>query len=273
MKYTKAKKTELSNFFILGAVIFIGLFSVLFLKVNVKNCLYRNQTVLPSKSSETMSLKTFLFSSTPNITVINDNCTPYIVEDDIVNYTTSYYSLALPYNTKFYITKKETAETSKRLLIGLKQLYRQTRSNGVLKEHDIKEFHNLIDALDNIIIAQENIERHIKESQKDLTKLRRDKIEENIDLITSEQGELLIKATHQQDKLQKSLENQNNLMEYEAVVISNVLVDHILLNSMIIKNKYHREFLNKGYNYKEHGKPMPYNVIERIHHLLNTESP
>lgn len=268
MKNKKSFEFELIEFYILGSFIFFILFILLCFEPDFHNItpnIAKNQVSTPAKDAQPIVNNADVISNIPTLTIVNNNNTPDNLDDDIVNYSTSYYSLLLPYNLDHYTNSFGANNSSRQLLTALKQLYSQMLQNKLIENTiDKKSFEQMIDLLSQAITIQDEVYNSINSSSNKTNPIPDRHIIAKLSSINTTNGKLITQVKLKQRKIINILYKQNTPAACEAGELVNILNEHLFLLYYKTYADYYHTKMNKDFDYKDFKKPVIFNIIEII---------
>ena len=264
MNVKKPISLELKEFFILGFIVFTGLYLLIADKINVPTGslnLMQNRVF----TQQPLQQKLLPVSDTPEMSVINDNNTRYNLKDDVVIYNTSYYSITLPYDLAYFTDQFGANESSKQLLLAHKQLYDQVLQNELLKKSSQKNhFDRMLESLNRLVNIEDDVYGYIsKHNKKDKLKSST-YINSKLKNIESRNTGLMWKISNRQNNLLNALKTNNLPASNEAVIIISTINDHLFILADRTTADYYTRVMNKSYYYSGFNKPVIYNIVDRI---------
>lgn len=272
MKEKKLFQFELVEFFLLGFIIFIALFIIFQSKLkNLYNISEKtgSEVSQPNQGLKGIENKPFIYSM-PQISLVDNSNTPPVLEDDIVNLSTSYYSIMVPYNLPYYTRLFGANKSSRRLIEALEQLNDQVNRNQVVKESFHKDsFEKMLTLFRDMVKIQDEIYNYIEENKRSKQNIVDEDIINKIESIDVNKGNLSILIKRRQQEVFYSLTSTNTLPGDEAAIIINIINDQLFVLSDKTVVDFHESVFKKGYDYSNINKPVLYNLIERINKEIN----
>lgn len=260
--------SELKGFFSLGFAVFISLTIVFSLKITPHYLAEKNQLPFNIDINYTKCFNKPSIDRNPELVIVNDNNTLFNFNDDIVTYNTSFYSLLLPYDLDYYTNKFGPNNSSKQLLIALKQLYNQILKNDLLENtYEKRCFENMITNWLDIIEIEDNTYKIITSVKKNIDKNKL-KYYSKTESIFIKNNNYFLKIRRTEQEIINSFNNKDSLAAKEAGTIIIIINNHLTDLAKSSYTKYNYKVLNKGYDYSEVNKIPIYNIIERLENSL-----
>lgn len=263
----KTSDYEYNELYLLGCIFFIGLFIVFYSKITLPVGSYdlnKNQVLLPAKS-----LKNNLYNKLlPNnyrafVEITDDNKTTCKLQDDIVSYTTEYYSIKLPYDLNYFTTKFGANVSSEHLLSAHKQLFEHLSQNGLLDQSKTNYTQMILD-LEKLVSIENELYESIEKSKETNKNLQSNKLQYKLNNIKPPKGRLIVLITKNENSIIEQLKNKTVPASNEAIIIISTINDHIVMLANKTISDYDLNIMNQGFDNDVHAKPVIYNIIERI---------
>jgi len=272
----KTSDYEYNELFLLGCIFFVGLFIVFYSKITIPVGSYdldKNQALMPAmKTKRNINYSYSPNTNRPFVEITDDNETTCKLKDDIVSYTTEFYSIKLPYDLNYYTTKFGANKSSKQLLIAHKQLFDHLSQNGLLNESRNNYIKMLTD-IEKLVSIEDDIYQSIEKSIVDNSKQTNQcftahKIHKKLNLIKPPKGRLIVLITKHETLIIDQLKKTTLPASDEAIIIVSSLNDHLVMLANKTISDYDLTIMNEGFDDEEHAKPVIYNIIERINTQL-----
>lgn len=258
--------TEYKEFYFLGLLLFLALFYLFCFKIDVPVGaldIEANQVVIPTKCSQTIYKKFSQVSSVPPLEIVDDNNTRCNLDDDIVSYTTSSFSIKLPYNLNYYTDKFGADKSTHQLIVAQTQVFEHIIQMQLLKRPATVEsfeqmihYSLLVSEIENKIYAYIN---NPADKQLDEQSIYR-----KLKQIDPKESKILAAIKIKQDEIVRDLEGSDNPSAYEAIVFVVIINEHIHLMASRTHSDFYTKVFNKGFDYRQFNKPVIFNIIERI---------
>lgn len=271
----KTSDYEYNELFLLGCIFFVCLFIVFYSKLTIPVGSYdldKNQALMPAMKTK----RNINYSYSPNPTrpfveITDDNETTCKLKDDIVSYTTEFYSIKLPYDLNYYTTKFGANKSSKQLLIAHKQLFDHLSQNGLLNESR-NNYTKMLTDIEKLVSIEDDIYQSIEKSTIDNSKQTNSHfsqiIQRELNLIKPPKGRLIVLITEHETLIIDQLKKTTLPASNEAIIIVSSLNDHLVMLANKTISDYDLTIMNKGFDNEERTKPVIYNIIERINTQL-----
>jgi hypothetical protein len=260
-------KLELPEFYFLGLIIFGMLFAMIAMKFNYPHDYFKTgkkHVSLPVKSVKSI-YKLSNVSNIPDMTVVDDGGTPCNLQDDIINFSTAYYSLLLPYDLHYYTNRFGSNKSTKQLIVAMDHLYNQLlRHNKYSLPLHIDSYDRMLHYIKTLADHQDDIHEYLNLSEELRTEVDTEKITRKLDFIDPEKGKLPVLIDMRQQEIIYILSKLDSPSASEAMIIIPIINEHIFLMCNRTRIEFYQIIYNKGYNYADFSKPVIFNIVDRI---------
>lgn len=263
----------IDEFFILGAVLFVCFLLVFCYRVKTPLSAYhlsKAQTLAPRQPTQSANEVVSNVSQRPQMLLVDTQETSAIPDDDVINYTSSFYSFTLPYDLDYFTNKYGSYEGSRQLLLAHKQLYDQLIQNKyIYNPIQSDPYSKMISTIEEMIKIEKELYNSIQQADCPEKKKIASKLNSKVQKITPPHGKIILRIKKYESRLVNNISGKNSAPAHEAVIIITSINDHLVLLANKASANYNRVVMNKKYNYKEFKKPVLLNIVNNLNDSLN----
>ncbi|MEW5821909.1 MAG: hypothetical protein AB1782_17070, partial [Cyanobacteriota bacterium] len=248
MKKSSKYDIEYNEFYLLGAFFFAALFLLYCLNENMLSGaakVVNDQISMPQQTIRKIN-RNFDNNQDPRLpqmSIINDNETRFDLNDDIIMYNSSFYSITLPYNLTYYTDKYGAAKSSEQLLEAQKQVFEQAVKNGLLDSSSAVVADNLINNLNELIKKEKLIYSFLRNTNCKNVAIKKN-IYNVIEKIDPEHGNIFVLIARNEQELENIFNKKELQASYEAIIIIKIINEHMFILAEKVRSDYYFTILN-----------------------------